>query len=132
MITREADYCIRIVLHLSRPENRRQPMPMEQLAREMEIPVPFLRKILSRLIGGGMVKSHRGPKGGLSLNGDPARISLLDVLRLADDKGVLLNRCLGEHGSCTRRGSCTVHGAMHKLQNMVEEQMQNITFDRLI
>ncbi len=132
MITREADYCIRTVLHLSRPENRQRPVSVGDLAREMEIPVSFLRKILSQLIGGGMVISHRGPKGGLSLNGDPARISLLDVLRLADGKGILLNRCLGEDGGCTRRGDCAVHGAMNRLQTMLEEQMQDITFDQLI
>lgn len=132
MITREADYCIRIVLHLSRPEYRSRPVPIDQLAGEMEIPVPFLRKILARLIDGGMVISHRGRAGGLSLNGDPGRISLLDILRLADGKGLLLNRCLGGNGSCTHQGTCTVHGAMHKLQAMMEEQLQSITFDQLV
>ncbi len=132
MITREADYCIRTVLHLSRQEHRHQPVPVEQLAREMDIPVPFLRRILAQLIGAGVVTSHRGRNGGLSLNADPTGISLLDILRLADDKGVLLNRCLAEGGSCTHRETCTVHGAMQKLQTMVEEQLQSITFDRLV
>jgi Rrf2 family iron-sulfur cluster assembly transcriptional regulator len=132
MITREADYCIRTVLHLSRPEHRDQPVTVEKLAGEMDIPVPFLRRILAQLIDAGLVVSHRGRNGGLSLNGDPASISLLDVLRKADDKGVLLNRCLAEDGCCTHRGNCTVHNAMQKLQTMLEEQLQSITFDRLV
>ena len=132
MITREADYCIRTVLHLSRGEHRHQPVPVERLAREMDIPVPFLRRILAQLIDAGMVTSHRGRNGGLSLNGDPAGISLLDILRLADDKGLLLNRCLAENGCCTHLDTCTVHGAMHKLQTMLEEQLQSITFDQLV
>jgi Rrf2 family protein len=132
MITREADYCIRTVLHLSRPEHRRQPVPVEQLAREMDIPVPFLRRILAQLIDAGIVTSHRGRNGGLSLNGDPAGISLLDILRLADDKGILLNRCLAKDGCCTHRDTCTVHCAMHKVQTVLEEQLQSITFDQLV
>jgi len=131
MITREADYCIRTVLHLSRQEHRLQPVPVDQLAREMDIPVPFLRRILARLIDGGIVTSHRGRNGGLSLSGDPARISLLDILRLADGKGLLLNRCLAKDGNCTHRDTCSVHCEMRKLQGMLEEQLQSITFDRL-
>ncbi|MDD2320411.1 MAG: Rrf2 family transcriptional regulator [Geobacteraceae bacterium] len=132
MITKEADYCIRTVLHLSRPEQRHQPVPVEQLAREMDIPVPFLRRILAQLIEAGIVTSHRGRNGGLVLNGDPAGISLLDILRLADDKGIVLNRCLAKDGCCTRRENCTVHCAMHKVQTVLEEQLQSITFDQLI
>jgi len=132
MITREADYCIRTVLHLARPDNRCRPVPVEQLAREMEIPVPFLRRILAQLIAGGIVVSHRGRSGGLSLNGDPAGISLLDVLKLADDKGTLLNRCLAKDGCCIHRDTCTVHCAMHKVQTVLEEQLRSITFDQLV
>lgn len=132
MITREADYCIRTVLHLSRPEHHHQPVPVEQLAREMDIPVSFLRRILAQLINGGIVTSHRGRNGGLSLSGDPAKVSLLDILRLADSKGLLLNRCLAENGCCTHRNNCTVHNAMQKLQTLVEDQLQSITFDQLV
>lgn len=131
MITREADYCIRTVLHLSRQEHRNQPVSVDQLAKEMEIPVPFLRRILSQLISANIVTSHRGRNGGLSLKGDPGEISLLDILRIADSKGLLLNRCLAGNGSCTHQDNCTVHDAMGKLQNMLEEQLKQITFDRL-
>ena len=69
MITREADYCIRIVLHLSKPEHRKQPVPVDELARAMAIPAPFLRKILAKLIEAGMVISHRGAQRRLVLEG---------------------------------------------------------------
>lgn len=132
MITREADYCIRTILHLSRPEHRHQPVPVDDLAREMGIPSPFLRKLLSKLIEAGLVESHRGRNGGLLLKGDPEGINLLDILKLADSKGLLLNRCLDGKGCCSRQGICTVHGAMQKLQTVMEKHLQAITFDQLI
>lgn len=132
MITREADYCIRTVLHLSRGEHRDQPVRVDELAREMDIPVPFLRRIVSQLIDAEIVTSHRGRNGGLSLNADPAKISLFDVLRRVDPKGVLFNRCLADDGCCSRRDNCTVNCAMHKLQTIMEEQLQKITFDQLV
>ncbi|MGE4545351.1 MAG: Rrf2 family transcriptional regulator [Pedobacter sp.] len=131
MITREADYCIRTILHLSRPEHRNQPVPVGELATEMAIPSPFLRKILAKLIDAGLVLSHRGRNGGLTLNGSPEQISLLKILQLADDRGLLLNQCLGHNGCCTRKGSCTVHSAMQKLQSVMEEHLKSITFDQL-
>lgn len=132
MITREADYCIRIVLHLSKPEHRKQPIPVDELASAMAIPAPFLRKILAKLIEAGMVVSHRGRNGGLCLKGEPEHISLLDILRLTDSKGLLLNQCLEKSGICTHQGTCTVHGAMHKLQTIMEGHLQAITFEQLI
>lgn len=132
MITREADYCIRTILHLSRPEHRQQPVPVDALAHEMGIPTPFLRKILSKLIDADLVLSHRGRNGGLSLKNDPEQINLLDILRLTDGKGLLLNQCLGGEECCSRQGSCTVHGAMKKLQTVMEEHLNAITFDQLI
>ena len=132
MITREADYCIRIVLHLSRPEHREQPLPVDELASAMAIPAPFLRKILAKLIEADMVISHRGRNGGLCLKGKPEQINLLDILRLTDGKGLLLNQCLEKSGTCTRQGSCTVHGAMHNLQTIMEGHLQAITFEQLI
>jgi Rrf2 family protein len=132
MITREADYCIRTVLHLSKPAHRDRLVPVEELAREMEIPVKFLRKILSRLIEGGIVISHRGRNGGLSLKGDPSDVSLLDVLKLKDDKAVALNLCLTEEGCCAHQETCTVHEVMKKLQIMLEDQLKSVTFEQLV
>jgi Rrf2 family protein len=132
MITREADYCIRIVLHLSKPEHRKQPVPVNELARAMTIPSPFLRKILAKLIEAGMVVSYRGRNGGLSLRGEPGHVSLLDILRLTDGKGLLLNQCLEKKGICTHQGTCTVHGVMHTLQATMEGHLQAITFEQLI
>jgi Rrf2 family protein len=132
MITREADYCIRIVLHLSKPEHRKKPVPVEELSRLMAIPAPFLRKILAKLIDGGLVLSHRGRTGGLTLNREPERISLLEMLRLVDRKGLILNQCLEYGEACTHQGICSVHGAMKKLQAVMEDHLQAITFDQLI
>jgi len=132
MITREADYCIRTILHLSRPEHRHQPVAVDELAQDMIIPAPFLRKILAKLIDAGLITSHRGRNGGLTLKGEPEKINLLDILRLTDGKGLLLNRCLGTDGICAHQETCSVHGAMTKLQDVMESHLQAITFDQLI
>lgn len=132
MITREADYCLRIVLHLSRPQYHKQPLPVDELASAMAIPAPFLRKILAKLIEADMIVSHRGRNGGLCLKGKPEQISLLDILRLTDSKGLLLNQCLEKSGTCTHQGTCTVHRAMHKLQTIMEGHLRAITFENLI
>lgn len=132
MITREADYCIRTILHLSRPEQRKHPVPVDELSRQMAIPAPFLRKILAKLINANLIHSHRGRNGGLTIKGEPEQISLLDILQVTDGKGLLLNQCLEGEGVCTHQGTCTVHDAMKKLQNVMEGHLKTITFDQLI
>jgi Rrf2 family iron-responsive transcriptional regulator len=132
MITREADYCIRTILYLAQPENRDRSVSMTELAESMYIPYRFLRKIVNRMVGGGVLESQRGRNGGLKLTRAPERISLLDVLRLTDSKGVLLNSCLDGNEFCPRQGCCRVHQEIGKLQSLLQERLQTITFDQLV
>ena len=65
-ITRQADYAVRAVLHVSRlPEGQRAPTSI--IAEKQNIPLPFLAKIISQLAVAGLVDAMRGASGGVCL-----------------------------------------------------------------
>ena len=132
MITREADYCVRTILYLAKPENQGKPISATELSEKMFIPYRFLRKITTKLVSAGLLKSRRGRSGGLTLTRSPQEITLLEVLKQTDSKGILLNSCLNSKMNCPREDFCTVHHEIQKLQTILENHLQEISFDGLV
>jgi Rrf2 family protein len=66
---------------------------LHELARDEEIPYPFLAKIFNDLISAGLVRAVRGPRGGYALTREPRAISLYDI-RAAIDGIDDLERCV--------------------------------------
>ena len=97
-ITRQADYAIRAVLHLSRlGEDKRA--ATSQIAKEQSIPASFLAKIVAQLSVAGLLHTLRGARGGVSLARSPEDITLLEVVE-AIDGPILLNECVMDRSVC--------------------------------
>ncbi|WP_333652544.1 RrF2 family transcriptional regulator [Dissulfurispira sp.] len=64
-ITRETDYAIRCVLHLSEAPNN--VIMVDEIVKAKSIPKGFLSKILQKLAKANIVKSYRGVRGGFQI-----------------------------------------------------------------
>lgn len=81
-IPAKVDYAIRAMAELAAAGGG--PVKAEQLADAQEIPLKFLRGILTDLRRSRIVRSHRGPDGGFMLARPAAEISLADIFRAVD------------------------------------------------
>lgn len=131
MITREADYAIRAVLYLAAKGDTGL-VATNELADEMLVPYRFLRRIVQKLVEGGLVVTHRGKGGGLRLARRPDEITLVDVLRIADSKALYLNSCLTNgHAICPRAPFCTVRPQLRAVQDQLGCALDGLTFAML-
>lgn len=128
MITREADYAIRIALALARRVGDTAVMSAEPISKEMDIPYRFVRKIAGKLVRAGIVRSTRGRAGGLRLARRPSALTVLDVLLAVAPASVTLNACLLDPRTCRRIGHCEVHGPLATVQAQIERGLAAITF----
>jgi len=128
MITREADYAIRVVLFLAQ-HNEDGAVSTADLAEEMEIPYRFLRKIVRRMVEAELVVSQRGQGGGLRLARPKKEVSLADVLNAIDPAGVKLNLCMMNSEECQRSKTCEITKKFAALQATLDEKLNSITFD---
>ena len=128
-LTMSGEYAIRTMVHLSRlpPGAIAQ---ISDISRRWGIPETFLRKIVARLSHGGLVKSHRGVGGGISIARPPEQISLLEVLDEMEGP-MALNRCLIEPLFCSRTKSCVVHGVWCEAQDMLRNLLASRSFAEL-
>jgi Rrf2 family protein len=79
-VSRKTDYATRAVLALALAGGRT--VKMDELALWVQAPPSMLEQILPVLRSGGILRSVRGPKGGYTLNHDPAAITMERVVRL--------------------------------------------------
>ena len=124
------DYAFRVALHLACAGDRI--VSRREISESNNVTTMFLQKIMASLMEAGLVTSYRGANGGFRLSRSAEEITLLDVLEAMEGK-VVLNRCLGDYGSCSRNAAprCAVHRSLTKVQDVFCAAMSDITLARL-
>lgn len=107
MISRASEYAIRALTFLAS-----QPSGSFHLARDMgerlEIPAPFLAKILQPLVSRGLVHSQRGRSGGFRLAKEPREIRIYEVVDAEEHLG-RLRQCMLGQAECSDERACPMH-----------------------
>ena len=129
-ITRQADYAVRAVLHLSKLGNT-QRAATSTVAQEQRIPPSFLAKIISQLSIAGLLHTSRGARGGVTLAREPKDITLLEVIE-AIDGPIQLNECAGESSTCTFDKDCPLRPVWCDAQEELVTRLKGTTFAQLM
>jgi len=129
-ITRQADYAVRAVLHITRAGNMER-FATSTIAREQNIPPSFLAKIISQLSVAGILHTSRGAHGGVTLAREPGEITLLEVVE-AIDGPIQLNECVTNNGACTFEGECPIKPVWCDAQTDLVGRLKGTTFEQMI
>lgn len=133
MITRETDYAMRLVLALAeRSRKGVDSVSSADVAKEMDIPYRFLRKLAKRLVAEGIIESRRGKGGGVVLARKPDAISLYDVLKATGPRGVELSPCVSKPQDCKRSALCRLHREFKVIQCEVDGRLKAVSLEDLV
>lgn len=124
-ITRQTEYAIRGLQELIR-RNGDTPIQLKLIAGSCEVSEAFLAKIFQMLAQAGIVKSHRGVKGGFSLGKDPATITLREVVEVCEG-GISLNHCLRHVDPCKDAETCRVAKVWREAQDALTGALDKTT-----
>ena len=125
--TRASDYAARVLSHLA---NQNSSVSQAHLiAAATGVPESFLSKILGQLSRAGLVRSHRGARGGFSLAADPRNLTLLDVIE-AIEGPVQLNLCSGPE-PCSFSGRCPIEKAFVKAEEALCDSLRSFRIAEL-
>lgn len=129
-ITRQADYALRAILHLSKlgPTERAS---TSQIAEEQRIPPSFLAKIISQLSIAGLIHTSRGAHGGVSLARSPEEITILEVVE-AIDGPIELNECTSSPDACPFGQNCPIRKLWCAAQAELVEKLSTTTFSQFL
>jgi Rrf2 family protein len=117
--TKAEEYGIFGVLYLAE-QGPKKIVPLSVIAESQEVPEKFLAKIFQNLTKKGIVTSHRGAKGGFSLNKKPASITVREVVEAIQGPYHLI-RCLYDRNCCEKYKLCPVRVVLGKAEDKLLE-----------
>lgn len=125
MLSNTSKYAIRAVIYLAVYATENKRIGIKKIAEALEIPSPFLGKILQVLVRRKLLSSTKGPHGGFGLGKEPDSITLYDIIMEMDGDD-LFNSCLLGAGRCDENKEEGGHCAMHNDFGEVRKQMVDL------
>lgn len=104
---RETEYALQALIFLAQ-HSKETIYSTPEVAEALGIPAGFLSKIFQKLLGHGLVKSHRGRHRGYSLARPSANIAVREILEGIEGMD-LFERCLFWEDRCGDRDPCVLH-----------------------
>ena len=129
LITRDTDYAIRALILIS--ESKKTFLSTTTIQQELDLPRPFLRKILQILQKSGVLKSIKGNKGGFLLAVSPKNISIADLIEIFQGK-ITLSDCFLKKEICPEIGTCNIRKKIKNIEAGVVSNLQKITIASLL
>ena len=129
LITRNTDYAVRALCCIA--EQKQEVISADQLVRYLEMPRPFLRKILQTLNKEGLLNSSKGKDGGFALAVSPGKITLTDVMKIFQGP-IRLNECKFKKNDCPYRMNCLLKKKIDEIEKEVIVKLKAITIASII
>lgn len=131
-ITTRGRYAVMALVSLA-GASRGNPISLKDIARQEEIPEPYLQQLFSRLRKQNLVKSIRGPGGGFLLARHPSLITIGDIIRTAEgrERRDLRIGCRRSGRRCGRIEKCKTQGMWDALESRMEEFLDSISIEDL-
>jgi len=129
LIIRNTDYAIRALCCIA--EQKQEVISADQLVKSLEMPRPFLRKILQALNKEGLLNSSKGKGGGFALAVSPEKITLTDVMKIFQGP-IKLNECTFKKNVCPNVKNCLLKKKIDEIEKEVILKLKAITLESLL
>jgi Rrf2 family protein len=128
-LTTRGQYGTRALLDVALHRDE-EPILLKDIARRQQISLPYLEHLIAPLIAGGMLRSTRGAKGGVSLARPPDDIKLSQVVRLLEGSMALV-QCIDDPKACNRSGSCATRDIWGEMKQAIDGVLESTTLQDL-
>lgn len=125
MFSKACEYGLKAILHISLNSSGENKIGLKEIADELDLPSPFLSKILQNLVRNKILNSTKGPNGGFYLNDSEKNIPIIRIVEILDGLDSFHKCGLGLK-QCSDEKPCPIHIQFkpyrEKLKQLFEEQ----------
>ena len=123
-------YATRALLELAlRPGDN--PATLKDIAQRQQISIRYLEHLITPLVAAGIVRSMRGPRGGISLARSPQEIKLSEVIQLLEGSTAPVE-CLDNPAVCDRSATCVTRDVWGELRKAMDNVLDSTTIADLV
>src|SRR5512138_2295927 len=99
MLSNTSKYAIRAMIYLAMHHDDGEIAGIRKVSSALELPAPFLAKILQTLTRHKLLISYKGPNGGFILGKDASKINLYEIVTVMEGADIF-EKCLISTRSC--------------------------------
>ncbi len=129
-LSTRAQYGIRALLDLALHQSE-EPVLLKDIAQRQEIPLRYLEHLITPLIAGSIVRSTRGPRGGVSLVRPPEQVKISEVIQLLEGS-IAPVECIDNPEICNRSELCVTRDIWGELKKAMNGVLEPITLQNLV
>ena len=130
MISNKCKYALRAVLYLAVESSISKKIRKDVLAEELEIPMPYLAKILQELVPKNVISSSKGPNGGFYLTEENLNAPVISVIEAIDGLSYFEQCGLGLK-NCSDGNPCPIHLEFKQVRDRLKAVFSNKSIQKL-
>jgi len=135
MLSNTCKYAIRALIYLANYSTDGKKIGIKKITEELNIPPPFLGKILQKLARENILCSIKGPHGGFALGRKAEEISLYDIIVQVDGEDYF-NHCIIRLEPCScfteEISTCPIHKRFSSVRSDLVSFYQNTSLADII
>lgn len=108
VLSRASKYAILSTLYLAINASEDKKISVKVIAENIDVPSPFLAKLLQQLVRNNLVSSTKGPNGGFYLSAENYKKNVNDIIEIIDGVNKF-NECFLGLNECDAKHPCPVH-----------------------
>ncbi len=129
-LSTRARYGLRALLDLALHQGEGL-VQLKWIALRQQISLPYLEHLIRPLVAGGLVKSVRGARGGVTLYKPASEIRLREVIRLLEGPTGLVE-CVDNPATCERSAVCVVRDVWSAMEEAMVGVLDSMTLQDLV
>lgn len=129
ILSRTSQYAIQALIFVA-TQPRGVPVLIRTVAKHLDVPPPYLAKIMQSLSRGKLINSFRGRQGGVCLHEGGEDIDLMRILTLIEGPGLTENCVLGLK-ICGDETACPMHTQWQPIKTKIVKLLTRQTLGKL-
>lgn len=131
LLSKACIYAIRASLYIAAMHEQQRPfVPIREVSDKLNLSFHFLTKIFQQLTSAGLMKSYKGPNGGIAFTKKPAEIKLIEIVAAVDGLGLFHECVLGLPG-CGKNKPCPLHDKWAYTREALQIMFSSTSLDEL-
>jgi Rrf2 family protein len=104
---------------------------VEQVAQAQRVSVSYLAKVFQQLVKAGLLRSHRGSKGGYALGRLPMQITLRDIAVVFEGSSPLYE-CNANAKRCSLGPKCLITATFSEAERKMQEVLAKVSLQDVV
>ncbi|MEO7175782.1 MAG: Rrf2 family transcriptional regulator [Saprospiraceae bacterium] len=131
MFSKACEYGIKAAIYIAEQSPHEKKVSLKEVAQAIESPEAYTSKILQQLSRNNIINSHKGPKGGFSMDNLALETVKLSTIVSAIDGDSIYRGCGLGLKQCNEKLPCPVHEQFKEIRNELKDMLESTTIKSL-